>query len=112
MSLHTPTTEEEVKTAITALQNGRAAGPDGINSELFKHSKYIVSRPLAKIIHSSFEHHVPIETLSKPNKSPCPLTNLRPIVLLNSIRKIMSIITLRRNGRHDRLLHWTLPKLF
>ena len=102
--LQTPITEEEVKTAITALQNGRAAGPDGINSELFKHSKNIVSRPLAKTINSSFEHHTPIETLGegtlitlpKPKKPPGPPANLRPIALLNSIRKILSIITLRR----------------
>jgi len=39
--------------------------PDDINSELFNHSKCIVSRPLAIIINSSFEHHVPIETLGE-----------------------------------------------
>ncbi|XP_038074897.1 probable E3 ubiquitin ligase complex SCF subunit sconB [Patiria miniata] len=94
--LQTPITEEEVKTAIT--------GPDGINSELFKHSKNLVSRPLAKTINSSCEHHVIIETLGegtlitlpKPKKPPGPPANLRPIALLNSIRKILSIITLRR----------------
>ena len=101
--LQNPITEEEVKTAIAALQNGRAAGPDGINSELFKHSKHIVSCPLAKIINSSFEHHKTIQTLGegtlitlpKPKKPPGPPANLRPIALLNSIRKILSIITLR-----------------
>jgi len=92
---HTPITEEEVKTAITALQNSRVADPDDINSE---HSKNIVSRPLAKIINSLFEHHVLIETLGegtlitlpKPKKSPGPPIKLWLIVLLNSIRKIMS----------------------
>ncbi|KAL6469074.1 hypothetical protein MHYP_G00225980 [Metynnis hypsauchen] len=95
---------EEVKKAISALKNGRAAGPDNINSELFKCSKDIVARPLAQIINKSFEVHKPITTLGegimitipKPNKPPGPPANLRPIVLLNSIRKILSIIALHR----------------
>jgi hypothetical protein len=38
---------------------------DDINSELFNHSKNIVSHPLAIISNSSFEHHVPIEKLGE-----------------------------------------------
>ena len=101
-SLKTHITEEEVKTATIALQNGHAEGTNGINSELFKNSKHIVSLPLAKIINSPFEHHVPIETLGgtlitlpKPKKSHGPPTNLQPIVLMNSIRTFLSIVTLR-----------------
>ncbi|KAL6486765.1 hypothetical protein MHYP_G00061570 [Metynnis hypsauchen] len=102
--LDQPITEEKVKKAISALKNGRAAGPDNINSELFKCSKDIVARPLAQIINKSFEVHKPITTLGegimitipKPNKPPGPPANLRPIVLLNSIRKILSIIALHR----------------
>jgi len=65
--------------------------------------KNIVSGPLAIIINPSFEHHVPIETLGegtpttlpKPKKSTGLPTKPWPIVLLNSIRKSLSIITLR-----------------
>ena len=102
--LQQPVTKAEVEVAITSLQNGRAAGSDEINSELFKHAKYIVSEHITSIINSSFKNNKPIDTLGegimitlpKPKKPPGPPANLRPIVLLNSIRKIMSIITLHR----------------
>ena len=104
--LQNPITEEEVKTAIAALQNGRAARPDGINSELFKHSKHIVSCPLAKIINSSFEHHKTIQTLEgtlsqPPADSPAEQHQKDPVHHYSAPHQ-----------RQNRPLHWTLPKWF
>ena len=102
--LEVPIKEDEVKKAITTLKNGCSSGPDGISNELFKYGSDIISPVIAPIINSAFEHHHPIEAvgqgtliaLPKPKKPPGPPANLRPIVLLNSIRKILSTVTLHR----------------
>ena len=102
--LQVPITDEEVNKALKALNNGRACGPDGISNELFKYASNAISTPIAHIINSAFEEHLPIDAvgqgtliaLPKPKKPPGPPANLRPIVLLNSIRKILSNVTLYR----------------
>ena len=91
--------EDEVNMAVRSLQNDCATGPDCINSELFKYAKDIVTKPIAHIINVAFEQHRPIETLSevititlsKLKKPACPTANLRPIVVFNSITKILLI---------------------
>ena len=113
--LEVPIKEEEVKRAIKTLRNGRSSGPDGISNELFKYGSNAISPVIAPIINSAFEHHHPIKALGqgtlialpKPKKPPGPPANLRPIVLLNSIRKIMSTITLHRI--RDKIDHFTGP---
>jgi len=113
--LETPIEKEEVEEAIKALRNGRSAGPDGISNELFKYAREIISPSIATIINSVFEQHHSIEAigqgtliaLPKPKKPPGPPANLRPIVLLNSIRKILSTITLHRI--RDKIDHFTGP---
>lgn len=102
--LEAPIKEAEVSKAIKSLKNGRSSGPDCINNELFKYAGDAIYQPIATIINSAFEQHAPIETvgqgtliaLPKPKKPPGPPANLRPIVLLNSIRKILSTVTLHR----------------
>ena len=99
--LQAPVKEAEVDKAIT---NGRASGPDGINVELLKYASDIISKPITRIINSVFETHLPIKAvgqgiliaLPKTKKPPGPPSNLRPIVLLNSIRKVLSNVTLCR----------------
>ena len=59
---------------------------------------------LAEIVNTIFEQHIALEALGKgilvalpkPGKPLGPLTSLHPIVLLNSVHKIVSIITLQR----------------
>ena len=71
-------------------------------SELFKHGKDIVAKPITHIINASLEQHKSRETLGegvmitlpKPQKPPGLAANLRPIVLLISIRTILSITVL------------------
>ena len=44
-TLQLPVKETEVKKALKALNNGRASGPDGINSKLLKYASDIISKP-------------------------------------------------------------------
>ena len=102
--LKQPITASEVESAMKLLRNGRAPGPDGVSNELLKYAAGILSEPFAEIINTIFERHIALEALGKgilvalpkPGKPLGPLTSLRPIVLLNSVRKIVSIITLQR----------------
>ena len=72
-------------------------------------------KQLHPYFNSAFEMHHPIEAvcqgtltaLPKPKKPPGPPANLRPIVLLNSIRKILSTIVLHRI--RDKIDHFTGP---
>lgn len=105
--LNQPVTATEVDKALQSLHNGRASGPDSINSELLKYAASVVSSPIANIINSMFEQHISLDSLGKgtlialpkPNKPPGPPSNLRPIVLLNCIRKVISLISLHRIQR-------------
>ena len=111
--LHAPIETAEVEKALKALKNGRASGPDGISSELFKYAGDTISKPIAHIINSAFEQQLPIDAvgqgtliaLPKPKKPPGPPANLRPIALLNSIRKTLSNVTLNRI--RDKIDHFT-----
>ena len=102
--LEIPVTVDEIKKAIKSLKNGRSSGPDGISNELFNYGSDVLSPAIAPIINYAFEQHHPIEALGlgtlialpKPKKPSGPPANLRPIVLLNSIRKILSTVTLHR----------------
>ena len=58
-------------------------------------------KSLADIYNTAFEKHedldrVPKRAIQKPGKKDGPLGNLRPITLLNSLRKALSIVTLNR----------------
>ena len=102
--LEAPIEEAEIEKAVKSLSNGCSSGPDGITNELFKYAGDIIYQPIASIINTALEQHTPIGALGqgtliplpKPKKPPGPPSNLRPIVLLNSIRKILSIVTLNR----------------
>ncbi|XP_019625003.1 PREDICTED: uncharacterized protein LOC109470482 [Branchiostoma belcheri] len=113
--LEVPISEDEVKRAIASLRNGRSAGPDGVSNELFKYGSDITSPVLTSILNYAFEHQDPIEAigdgtliaLPKPKKPPGPPANLRPITLLNSIRKILSTVALHRI--RDKIDNFTGP---
>ena len=97
-------TLEEVCTAISKMQNGRAAGPDRIPPELFKHA--IV--PVSKALHHLFgivwaTGKVPAEwkegiviALYKGKGSRKECSNYRPITLLSVPGKVLSHVMLAR----------------
>ena len=116
--LQSPVKEAEVKKVLKVLNNRRASGPDGINSDLLKYASDVISKPITHIINSVFEKHLPIKavgqgtlvTLPKPRKPPGPPVNLRQTVLLNSIQKILSNVTSCQIQKKIEKIHWSLPE--
>ena len=103
-SLNTPITPDEVSVALKKLKNNRACGPDMIPNELLKYAGTSFSVPFSELINQCFETNTYIKSigesilspLQKPGKPAGPRKSLRPLNLLNGVRKILSIITLDR----------------
>ena len=95
---------EEVKTAIDKLRNNKSPGFDQINAELIKNSPNIVFEHIAQILNEIAETgNKPLELslgqlipLPKPGKPKGPVKNLRPVILLSILRKILAIIVVDR----------------
>ena len=102
--LNTPLTSHEVQLAVKKLKNNRACGPDSIPNELLKYTGPVFCQEFASIINQCFQTNTYIDAigqsiltpLQKPGKPRGPVKSLRPLNLLNGIRKILSIITLNR----------------
>ena len=101
--LQVPITADEVRKAFNSLSNNRSPGEDQINAELLKYSTPLLDQIIADIFNEAFEKHENINinagvliALQKPGKKKGPPNNLRPITLLNTLRKTLSIITLNR----------------
>jgi sorting nexin-29 len=93
----------EVEHACKRLNNGRAAGKDGLIGELFKYGGFELHESLANAFNKIFSSHKNIDAIlegvliavNKPGKKPLP-SNTRPITLLNMTRKILSNVLLER----------------
>jgi len=102
--LQCPISAEEVRRAVMKLKNGRACGPDGIPSELMKAAGPSLHSELARVYNLSFEtnSYIPaigegiLAPLQKPGKPRGPCKSVRPIILLNCNRKVLSLIALNR----------------
>jgi len=101
--LDRPVTESEVSAAARRLKNGRAAGPDGMPAELIKYGPPSLHRSLAALYTTAISEDKPMSIghgalipLQKPGKVRGPPANLRPIVLLTVLRKVLSLVTLIR----------------
>ena len=101
--LNTPITTGEVEEAINKLNNNRAPGEDNITSELLKYGQGTLTEIITNCLNECLQGHIDLDinnsillTLQKPGKEIGPLKNMRPISLLNSIRKVLSIVTLNR----------------
>ena len=105
-TLQYPISQMEVVTAAAKLQNRRACGPDSVPNELLKYActSETTSQWIADLLNAAVEGSIQLSALGtgtlvalqKPNKPRGPLTSLRPVVLLNGIRKILSLILLER----------------
>ena len=101
-----PFTEEEVKKAIASLKNNRSPGIDGITADNLKCGPDMVNEKIAEILnHVAATGDQPQELttgilvpLPKPGKKKGPPANLRPVILLSMIRKILAICLIRRIG--------------
>ena len=113
--LDTPISTKEVENAIRRLKNNRACGPDEVPNELLKYAGSNFSAAFSEIVNQCFETNTFIPAigesiltpLQKPGKPPGPVKNLRPLNLLNGIRKILSVLTLNRI--QDQVNHYTGP---
>ena len=102
-ALHNPVSKDEVRKSFNRLKNNKASGEDQIASELLKYAPPILDQTIADIINNTFETHEVLDintgvliAIQKPGKAKGPPNNLRPITLLNTIRKTLSLITLDR----------------
>ena len=86
--LKNPITPEEVRKSFNSLSNNKATGEDQIHAELLK-------VPFSKQENLDINTGVLIAN-RKPGKKKGSLNNLRPITLLKSLRKALTIITLNR----------------
>ena len=101
--LETPLTGEEVTTAFGSLRNGRAVGPDGIPGELLKYGGACIGAVAADAVNNMFTTRILLPQLgeglliplNKPGK-PAVAEHTRPITLLNTLRKGISMAILNR----------------
>ena len=97
--MDSPLTTEEVEKAIKKLKNNKAAGIDNLAAEQLKYGPSMITKIIAYILNTTAEtgeHPKEIRTgllnpLQKPGKKRGPLSNLRPIILLSILRKILAI---------------------
>ena len=111
-ALAQPLTAAEVQVAMGTLRNGRAVGPDGIPGELLKYGGETPAEAAAKAVNSMFvlQKLLPqlgeglLIPLNKPGKPTVP-EHTRPITLLNTVRKAISMAILNRtNAKVDEFL--------
>eukprot|EP01034_Spumella_vulgaris_P021843 gene21843-27914_t len=102
-SLQNPISREEVSTTITTLKNGRAIDNDGMYCELLKYTAKPIATILPIILNNMFSQDSPLSSLgegiliplNKPKK-PKTVENTRPITIVNTVRKIFSLILYER----------------
>ena len=97
-------TAKEVKAAVWKMTNNKAPDKDNNNVELIKYAPEEIYKEIANILNGIYERNdtgiksgtsilLPIQ---KPKKTQGPVKNLRPITLLEVIRKILSKIFMDR----------------
>ena len=102
--LENPFTLQEIQTAIKRLQNNKSAGPDNIHAEQLKYAPDYIHAQIQHILNDMAAtgtypdeiKHGLLVPLQKPGKSKGPPGNLRPIILLSMLRKILAICLLNR----------------
>ena len=104
-----PFTAGEIQKAAKSMKNGKSCGVDNIHAEHVKYASNSVHETIAEILNETAEtDNFPSELkigvltpLPKPGKPKGPRENLRPIILLSVLRKILTICLIRRTW--DRL---------
>ena len=99
-----PFTEVEIRKLVSRLKNKKSTGIDDISAEMIKCSPKIGYQQIADIFNEMAKTgNIPDEVLEgvlvplpKPGKPQGPPTNLRPIILLSTLRKILAICMINR----------------
>ena len=102
-ALNNPISPAEVRKSFNSLSNNKSPGEDGIHAELLKHGTSLLDNITADIFNLAFQKHENLNinegilvAIQKPGKRKGPPSHLRPITLLNALRKALSIIVLNR----------------
>ena len=101
--MNPPFSKEEVKKATSKLKNNKSCGKDGINAELLKYAPEEAHKQIAMMLNKiarTGEYPQEIKSgiltpLAKPPKKDAKI-NVRPIVLLSVLRKILTITLIER----------------
>ena len=105
----TPFAADEITKAAKKLKNGKSPGPDNVELELIKYAPTELHKEIATIFNKVAETGEPVTELvlgllwplQKLGKSKGLPENLRPIILLSVLRKILTICLIDRTW--DRL---------
>ena len=97
-------TAEEIQRIAKRLNNNKAAGPDKLHAEYIKHAPIEIFEQIADIYNdTACTGDIPLSLvhgllypIQKPGKKKGPPENLRPIILLSILRKILTIALLQR----------------
>ena len=103
-TLQNPFTVEEVKKEIKSLKNNKSAGCDLLRAEHLKYAPDLLYEEIAELLNNVVETgEFPKELkigllvpLQKPGKKKGPPENLRPVILLSTLRKVLAICTITR----------------
>jgi exonuclease III len=99
-----PFTANEIQKATQGMKNGKSSGIDEINAEHIKYAPTSIHNSIAEIFNTTAKEGNPpselqigiLTPLPKPGKKKGPPENLRPIILLSVLRKILTICIMRR----------------
>ena len=91
-----PTTVNEVESAIKELQDEKATGPNSIPSKILKNNKDVLSKPLCDLtnlvfVSGTFPQQFKIAKIIPvyKNRDPLDCTNYCPISLLSNLEKLI-----------------------
>ena len=94
---------EEVSASINKPDNNKTPGIDNISAEMIKYGPLTLFEAIKEILNEAFENEIELElgegilvSWQKPGKTKGPVTNLRPVILLPILSKILSNIVLHR----------------
>lgn len=97
-AMTTPFTSAEIRKAVFKIKSGKIPGCDGIQIELIKNAPTKILEVIADIYNNLAETgdcpkeitYGLLRPLQKPGKPKGPVSNLRPIILLPILRKILA----------------------
>ena len=103
-TLDEPFTAKEIAKAIQSLKTNRAPGIDFLQTELVKNAPKDIQIHIANILNNmATTGEIPediqlgiLDPIQKPGKKRGPITNLRPIMLMSILRKILAICLINR----------------
>ena len=102
--MKTPFTGLEIKKAAESLKNRKSVGDDNLDAEFVKYGPPEIHEGVAKLLNNvactgEYPEQIKqgiLKPLRKPGKKPGPPSNLRPIILLSVLRKLLAIYMIRR----------------